>query len=121
MGASTQRLEEVARTLSRLWDDGDLDAVRDLYRDDAVFISPTPPNLGDFGTILHGRAEILRYYAACLEVIPRGAVTTIAVLTGIDMAVWVWDAGPAGTGADVVMFDDGGHIVSQHVTTPKPG
>ena len=86
MSASTQRLEEVARILSRLWDDGDLDAVRDLYRDDAVFISPTPPNLGDFGTILHGRAEIFRYYAACLEVIPRGAVTTIAVLTAINMS-----------------------------------
>jgi len=116
MSTSTERLEDAAAILSKLWDDRDLDAAYDLYREDAVFISPNPPNLGDFGTVLEGRDEIFRFYRACLEAIPRGAVTTIAVLTGINLAVWVWEAGPAGMGADVIMFDDRGQIVRQLVT-----
>ena len=96
--------------------------MRPLYREDAVFISPNPPDISEhFGTTLVGPDEILRYYAACMDVIPAGAVTTVALLTGIDMAVWVWQAGPAGTGADIMMFDDEGLIRRQHVTAPDPG
>lgn len=116
MNTSTERLEGAAAVVSKLWDDRDLDTAYALYREDAVFISPNPPNLGDFGTVLEGRDEIFRFYRACLDVIPPGAVTTIAVLTGINMVVWVWEAGPAGKGADVMMFDDQGQIVRQLVT-----
>lgn len=122
MAVSTQRLQEVGRILTRLWDDRDLESVRPLYREDAVFISPNPPGISEeFGTTLEGRDEILRYYAACMAEIPPDGVATVALLTGIDMAVWVWQAGPAGTGADIMMFDDEGFIVRQHVTAPRPG
>ena len=115
-----ERLEAVGATFSNLWDERDLEAVRGLYRDDAVFVSPNPPAIGHFGTRLEGRDEIMRYYEACMNVIPPGAVTTVALLTGIDMVAWVWNAGPAGTGADIMMFDDGGLIARQHVTSPQP-
>jgi ketosteroid isomerase-like protein len=121
MAVSTERLEEVGRVFSKLWDERDLEAVRAMYREDAVFISPNPPGISsEFGTTLEGRDEILRYYEACLKVVPTGAVTTVALLTGIDMAVWVWQAGPVGKGADIIMFDDDGLIVRQRVTAPQP-
>ncbi len=46
-------------------------------------------------------------------------MTTLGLYTGIDMAVWVWQA-PAVKGADVMMFDDDGLIIRHHVTAPRP-
>jgi len=40
------------------------------------------------------------------------------LLTGIDMAVWVWGA-PMMKGADIMMFDEDGLIVRHHVTSPQ--
>lgn len=121
MGVSAVHLEKVGTTFAELWDERNLDVIGPLYREDAVFISPNPPSFSsDFGTTLAGRDEILRYFRAVLEVIPSGAVTTVALLTGINVVVWVWVGGES-TGADVLLFDDDGFIVQHHVTAPRPG
>ena len=120
MPVSTDHLERVATTFSRFYEDRDLDAIRPLYHEDAVFISPNPPGIRpDFGTRLAGREQILRYLEATLEVAPPGTMTPTAVLTGIDLAVFVWEA-PGVKGADVMMFDEDGLIVRHHVTAPRP-
>jgi hypothetical protein len=121
MAISTVHLEEVGSAFAGLWDQRDLDVIGPLYHEDATFISPNPPNYSpDFGTTLEGRDEILRYFRTVLEVIPSGAVTTVALLTGINTVVWVWQGGES-KGAEVMLFDDDGLIVRHHVTAPKPG
>ena len=120
MTNSVQQLEEMGTTFSRFYEDRDLDAIRRLYHDDAVFISPNPPGIHpDFGTTLVGRDEILRLLEATLEVAPAGTMTTLGLYTGIDMSVWVWQA-PGVRGTDVMMFDEDGLIVRHHVTAPRP-
>jgi hypothetical protein len=112
MAISTAHLEKVGTTFAGLWEERDLDVIGPLYHEDAVFISPNPPNFSsDFSTTLQGRDEILRYLRTTLEVIPSGVVTTTGLFTGINMVVWVW-----GVGADVMLFDDDGLIVRHHVT-----
>lgn len=120
MAVPTVRLEKVGATFAGLWDERNLEVIGPLYHEDAVFISPNPPSFSpDFGTSLEGRDEIMRYFRTVLEVVPPGAVTTVALLTGINMVVWVW--GGERTGADVMLFDDDGLIVRHHVTSPEPG
>jgi ketosteroid isomerase-like protein len=122
MGVPTDRLLEVAGVVSRLYDDRDLEAMHSLYRDDAVFTSPNPPNLTSFGTVIEGREQIFRYLNATMDFVPPGTVTTVALLGGIDMAVWVWQVESAGVkGADVLFFDDEGLIAQHQVTAPHPG
>ena len=119
MAVSTDHLESVGRTFARLWEEHDLDVIAPLYDEDAVFISPNPPSFSaDFGTTLKGRDEILRYFRAVMDVVPEGGMTTVALLTGIDMVVWVWESGPI-KGADIMMFDGDGLIVRHHVTSPS--
>jgi len=121
MAISTVHLEKVGTTFARLWEQRNLEVIGPLYHEDATFISPNPPNFSsDFGTTLEGRDEILRYFRRVLEVIPSGAVTTVALLTGINMVVWVWQGGES-KGADVMLFDDDGLIVRHQVTAPQPG
>jgi len=119
MAISTVHLEKVGTTFAHLWDARNLDVIGPLYHEDATFISPNPPNFSsDFGTTLVGRDEILRYFRTVLDVIPPGAATTVALLTGINMVVWVWQGGES-KGADVMLFDDDGLIVRHHVTAPE--
>jgi ketosteroid isomerase-like protein len=120
MAVSIDHLERVGRTFARSWDNRDVDVLRPLYHEDAVFISPNPPSFSvDFGTTLNGRHEILRYFQAVMDVIPAGEMTTVALLTGIDMVVWVWESGHV-KGADIMMLDGDGLIVRHHVTSPEP-
>ena len=68
MAVSTERLEKVGRIFSTLWDERDLEAVRPLYREDAVFISPNPPDISEhFGkSRLWGRDCIDRCEFRCI-------------------------------------------------------
>ncbi len=120
MAVAAEHMERVGSTFSKLYDDRDLERIRPLYHEDAVFISPSPPGIRpDFETTLVGRDEILRYLEATMETVPPGIMSTVALLIGIDMVVWVWQA-PAVKGADVMMFDDDGLIIRHHVTAPRP-
>jgi hypothetical protein len=120
MVVSTVHLEKVGATFAGLWDERDLEVIGPLYHENAMFISPNPPSFSaDFGTTLQGRDEIVRYFRTVLEVVPPGAVTTVALLTGINMVVWVWSG--ESTGADVMLFDDDGLIVRHLVTAPESG
>ncbi|MEM9033295.1 MAG: nuclear transport factor 2 family protein [Actinomycetota bacterium] len=116
--ADAARLAEIGELISTMWDRRDLAAVEALYADDARFVSPNPPQLSaDFGTELVGRAEIMRYYGAVLEVVPPGAVDTVAVAAGIDVVTWVWKAG-ADIGTDTMLVDGDGRISLQYVAMP---
>ena len=105
MTDSAQHLEEAGTTFARIYEDRDLEAIRRLYHEDAVFISPNPLGIHPgFGATLVGRDEILRVREPTLEVAPPATMTTLGLYTGIDMAVWAWQA-PQVKGADVMMFD----------------
>ncbi len=74
MAVTAEHMEQVGSTFSMLYDDRDLEKIRPLYHEDAVFISPNPPAIHpDFGTTLVGRDEILRFLEASLWRSPRRA------------------------------------------------
>jgi len=73
MALSIDHLEKVGSTFARLGDERDLDAIRPLYHEDAVFVSPnTPVFAPEFGPTLRGCDEIMRYLRAVLKVVPSG-------------------------------------------------
>ena len=131
MAVPIERMEYAARSFANLWVDstiepaGALDQVRQLYRDDAVFISPNPPRISsEFETILHGRDQIMKYHDVCMKRFPAGSARTIAIMFGIDMAIWVYEAKLTNAVmADVLLFDEHGMIETQRVTSAglQPG
>lgn len=125
MSVSIERMESAARAFANLFDDPDvkqaeaLDRVARLYREDATFISPNPPEISlEFGTTLHGRDEIMKYHETCMNLFPAGSARTIDIISGIDMAIWVYQAKLTNvTMADVLLFDENGLIETQRVTS----
>ena len=121
---STKNMEYAARTFANLFVDENvepkvaLDRVRPLYRDDAIFISPNPPKISpEFGMILNGRDEIMKYHQACMELFPAGSAITKDIIFGVNMAIWIYEAKLTNVVmADVLLFDEDGLIETQRVT-----
>lgn len=125
MAVSTERMEYVAKSFAHLFDDPDvemaeaLEKVRPCYTKDAIFISPNPPYFSpEFGTILNGRDEIMKYHETCMSKFPAGPATTIDIIFGINMAIWFYKGKFTNVNmADVMLFDEDGLIETQRVTS----
>jgi hypothetical protein len=125
MAVSIERMGYVARFFANLFDDpgvepiAALELVRQHYREDANFISPNPPHISsEFGTTLNGRDEIMKYHEVCMEIFPAGCANTIDIISGLNMAIWVYEAKLTKmVAADVLLFDEEGMIEFQRVTS----
>ena len=94
-----------------------MDAIVDMYGEEAVFVSPNPPMISDeFSTRVEGRDALRR----CMEGVfapmaPGTGFTTLEVLAGVDSAVVISKLGRS-VGVDTLLYDSEG-LISTHYDT----
>ena len=89
------------------WNAHDLDAMLSHYHDDVVFSSPVAIRVLGGDGIMRGKAELRRYWAEGLRLIPDLHFEVVGYYLGVDTLVINYRNQKGGLVAEVLSFTDG--------------
>jgi hypothetical protein len=106
-----EQAREFAQEWISAWNLHDLDSIATHYSDDIAFSSPFVARLGagDSGS-LHGRAALLKYFAAALGKFPSLRFHLRAVLVGVDTVTILYDSVNGLLAVETMALDEAGQI-----------
>ena len=106
-----------SRQWVQAWNSLDVDAVLAHFHDDVMFTSPVAAEMyPETAGVIHGKADLRRYWTDALQRIPDLHFVVEAVYRGIDTIVITYRNQNGGLVNEVLRFGDDGLVIEGHGT-----